>query len=66
MGVSLKDMKSPRGDNIRPGPAFWLVLIVIGGTTIWQKASAPPKPVTDVRSSKIVSGVEQMGITVSP
>ena len=66
MGVSLKDMKSPRGDNLRPGPAFWLVLIVIGGMTIWQKVSGPPEPVTDVRNSKIVSGVEQMGITVSP
>ena len=45
-------MKPPKGDNIRPGTAFWLVLIVIGGASVWQKASAPSKPVTDVRTGK--------------
>ena len=68
MGVPLKDMKSPKGDNLRPGPAFWLVLIVIGGATIWQKASAPPEPVTDVRSSENFSrkGVEHMPVSLTP
>ena len=62
MGVPLKDMKPSKDDNIRPGPAFWLVLIVIGGATIWQKASALPKPVTDLSTGKIFSGMKaEMG-----
>ncbi len=51
MGVPLKDMKPLKSDNIRPGPAFWLVLIVIGGATLWQKASTPPKPVAAPNTS---------------
>jgi len=68
LGVPLKDMKPPRGDNIRPGPAFWLVLIIIGGMTVWQKVNEPPKPVTDVRSSEIFSGrgAEHIPVTVTP
>jgi hypothetical protein len=51
LGVPLKDMKSPKGDNLRPGSAFWLVLIVIGGATIWQKASTPPTPTAEANSA---------------
>ena len=51
MGVPLKDMKPPKGDNIRPGPAFWLVLIIIGGMTVWQKAIEPPEPTATLKNS---------------
>lgn len=68
LGVPPKDMKPPRGDNIRPGPAFWLVLIIIGGMTVWQKVIEPSKPVEDVRNSETISsmGAEHMSASSTP
>jgi len=59
-------MKPSKDDNIRPGSAFWLVLIVIGGTAIWQKINESPKLPTDVRSSELFSrkGAEHMPVSL--
>ena len=41
LGVPLKQLKPAKGGPKGPGKAFWLVLIVIGGMTVWQKVGGP-------------------------
>lgn len=50
LGVLLKDMKPPKGGNNHPGPAFWLVLLIIGGAAVLQKVSGPTGPFAGVEA----------------
>ncbi len=54
LGFPLKDLKPGKGGNNRPGTAFWLVLIIIAGVTVWQKVNGPTGPVTGVETGEIV------------
>lgn len=65
LGVPLKDEKPSKGGNNSPGTAFWLVLIIIGGTTLWQKVGAPPKPVTVLKTSSNFLGMTVETIFIS-
>lgn len=47
LGVPVKNLNPFNGGNNRPGTAFWLVLIIIGGVTLWQKVNGSTEPATD-------------------
>ncbi len=46
LGVPLNNLNPFKGGNNRPGTAFWLVLIIIGGVTGWQKVNGCAEPAT--------------------
>jgi hypothetical protein len=55
LGVPLKNLNPFKGGNNRPGTAFWLVLIIIGGVTVWQKVNGSAGPASEVRTGMTIS-----------